>query len=409
MDTTQLPAGALNNFVYPNNVHIDWSLMIVIYPYITGLVAGAFVVNALYHVFKVKEFEPIARFALVASFCFGLFAALPLLVHLGQPQRAFNIFFTPHTTSAMSIFGYIYSSYMILVMVELWLVYRRYFIEKAQTTRGLQGLIWKALTLGVTHTSPGALRLDHGLIALLSGIGIPWAFTLHGYVGFIFGSVKANAWWATPLQPIIFLMSAIVSGIAMLLLMYSFVRWYSGKPHNCDTIRRLADYLWGLFILDVTFETLEVVYMFYEHGHHWAVVGPLLAGKLFGSYVIGQFAILSGVPLLLLGYVVLSEVAGKRLLLITNLAALCVVLQVLVMRFNVVIGGQLISKSDRGYVDFHFEWFAREGVIPTLIILAAPFATYWILSKLLPIFDDDPTTAQGPTAAQGRQAAGAKP
>jgi Ni/Fe-hydrogenase subunit HybB-like protein len=397
VDPTLLPAGALNNFVFPNNVHIDWSLMIVIYPYITGLVAGAFVVNALYHVFKVKEFEPIARFALVASFCFGLFAALPLLVHLGQPQRAFNIFFTPHTTSAMSIFGYIYSSYMILVMVELWLVYRRYFIEKAQTTRGMQRLIWKALTLGVTHTSPGALRLDHGLIALLAGIGIPWAFTLHGYVGFIFGSVKANAWWATPLQPIIFLMSAIVSGIAVLVLMYSFVRWRSGKPLNCDTIRRLADYLWGLFILDVTFETLEVVYMFYEHGHHWAVVGPLIAGKLFGSYVIAQFAILSVVPLLLLGYVVLSEVAGKRLLLLTNIAALCVVLQVLVMRFNVVIGGQLISKSDRGYVDFHFEWFAREGVVPAFVILAAPFVTYWILSKFLPIFEDD------------RQAAGAKP
>lgn len=389
MDSAPLPAGALNNFVFPNNVHIDWSLMIVIYPYITGLVAGAFVVNALYHVFKVKEFEPIARFALVASFCFGLFAALPLLVHLGQPTRAFNIFFTPHTTSAMSIFGYVYSSYMILVMIELWLVYRSHFIARAQVTRGVPRLIWSTLALGVTRTSPGALRLDHGLIALLAGIGIPWAFTLHGYVGFIFGSVKANAWWATPLQPIIFLMSAIVSGIAMLLLMYTFVRWRARKPINCDTVRRLADYLWGLFILDVTFETLEVVYMFYEHGHHWAVVSPLIAGKLFGTYVIGQFAILSGVPLLLLGYVVLFNSPNRRLLLLTNIAALCVVLQVLFMRFNVVIGGQLISKSDRGYTDFHFEWFAREGLVPAALILAAPFATYWVLSKLIPVFDDD--------------------
>jgi Fe-S-cluster-containing dehydrogenase component len=127
-----LPNGALDNFYFPNEAHIDWSLMIVIYPYITGLVAGAFVLSALYHVFKVKEFESIARLALVASFCFGLFAAVPLLVHLGQPQRAFNIFFTPHTTSAMSIFGYIYSSYMILLMMEMWLVYRRFFIEKAR-------------------------------------------------------------------------------------------------------------------------------------------------------------------------------------------------------------------------------------------------------------------------------------
>ena len=390
-----LPEGALNNFYFANNVHIDWSLMIVIYPYITGLVAGAFVVSALYHVFKVKEFETFARFALVASFCFGLFAALPLLVHLGQPQRAFNIFITPHTTSAMSIFGYVYAGYMILVMLELWLVYRKFFIDKVHSTRGWQRLIWKMLTLGVTETSPGALRLDHGLISLFAGIGIPWAFVLHGYVGFIFGSVKANAWWASPLMPIIFLMSAIVSGIAMLMLMYSFIRWRTGLPYDFAAMRRLMDYLWGLFMLDVTFESLEVVYMFYEHGHHWAVVGPLLMGKLFGSYAIGQMLIFSGLPLLLLGYIILFDVPDRRFLRIANFASLCVVLQVLFMRFNVVIGGQMISKSDRGYVDFHFEWFAKEGMVPALIILAAPFVTYFILSRFLPIFGDDALSASG--------------
>jgi Ni/Fe-hydrogenase subunit HybB-like protein len=390
-----LPEGALNNFIFPNNFHFEWSLMIVLYPYITGLVAGAFVVSALYHVFKVQEFETFSRFALVASFCFGLFAAVPLLVHLGQPQRAFNIFFTTHTTSAMSIFGYVYSSYMILVTVELWLVYRKFFVEKAQSTRGWQQLVWKALTLGVTETTPAALKVDHGIISLLAGIGIPWAFVLHGYVGFIFGSVKANAWWATPLQPIIFLMSAIVSGIAMLMLMYSFIRWRTGLPYDFAAMRRLMDYLWGLFLLDVAFESLEVVYMFYEHGHHWAVVGPLLQGPLFANYAIAQMLLFSAVPLLLLGYVVLFHVPDSRFLKIANFASLCAVLQVLFMRYNVVIGGQMISKSDRGYADFHFEWFAKEGLVPSIIILSAPFITYFIISRFLPIFSDDALSTSG--------------
>jgi hypothetical protein len=181
----------------------------------------------------------------------------------------------------------------------------------------------------------------------------------------------------------------------MLMLMYSFIRWRSGKPYDFAAMRRLMDYLWGLFILDVTFETLEIVYIFYEHGHHWAVVGPLLQGKLFGSYVIGQMLIFSGLPLLLLGYVVLFDVADRRFLKVANLAALCIVIQVLLMRFNVVIGGQMISKSDRGYVDFHFEWIAREGVIPALVILAAPFVTYWVLSRFLPIFSDDALSSTG--------------
>ena len=93
------PNDALINYAFPNELaHTTWELTIVVYPYITGLVAGAFVVSALYHVAKVEDFKPIANFALIAAFCFGLFAGVPLLVHLGQPQRALNIFITAHTT-----------------------------------------------------------------------------------------------------------------------------------------------------------------------------------------------------------------------------------------------------------------------------------------------------------------------
>ncbi|MHA1159086.1 MAG: NrfD/PsrC family molybdoenzyme membrane anchor subunit, partial [Alphaproteobacteria bacterium] len=65
-----LPNDALINYVLPNNTHVWWSLMIIIYPYTTGLMAGAFVVSSLSHVFKVKEFQPIGNFALIAAFCF---------------------------------------------------------------------------------------------------------------------------------------------------------------------------------------------------------------------------------------------------------------------------------------------------------------------------------------------------
>jgi Ni/Fe-hydrogenase subunit HybB-like protein len=384
------PNESLANFIFPNNAHIEWSLMIVIYPYITGLVAGAFVVSSLYHTFHVKEFERISKFALVSAFCFGLFAALPLLVHLGQPQRAFNIFFTPHTTSAMSIFGYVYSSYMVLLTIELWLVYREYFIQRANETRGWQRLLWSVLSLGVLHYTPESAKVDHKLTAFLAAIGIPWAFVLHGYVGFIFGTVKANAWWATPLQPIIFLMSAIVSGIAMLQLMYSFVRWRTRRAYDFPMIKRLMTYLWGIFLLDVTIEMLEVVYAMYEHGHHWSVIGPLLSGPLFGTYVVGQLMVLSAIPLVVLGYIVVSKAWGKPLLYLANFCSLLAVLQVLFMRYNVVIGGQMISKSDRGFAEFHFELLAKEGVIPALIILSAPFVVYYLLNRFIPIFDDTP-------------------
>jgi Ni/Fe-hydrogenase subunit HybB-like protein len=384
----ELPHGALVNYIFPNNEIVWWSILIVIYPYITGLIAGAFVVSGLSHVFKIKEFKPIANFALIAAFSFGLFAAVPLLFHLGQPQRAFEIYFTPHLTSAMSIFGYIYSSYLILLMIEIWLIYRSHFIQRFNATTGVQRKIWYILTLGVTTYHQDSAKIDQKLILFLASIGIPWAFILHGYVGFVFGSVKAIAWWASPLQPVIFLLSAIVSGMAMLMVMYVFVKWWSKAPYDYPMIRKFIAFLWGIFILAFVLEILEVLFARYESGHHWAIIEPLLNGPLFGSYVITQVLVLSLIPVILLGYVVLSSIGDKKMLYLASLGSFMLVLQVLFMRFNVVVGGQLISKSERGFVEFHWEFFGGEGILVSATILAAPFVTFYILSRFIPIFEN---------------------
>jgi len=384
----ELPHGALVNYIFPNNEIVWWSILIVIYPYITGLIAGAFVVSGLSHVFKIKEFEPIANFALIAAFSFGLFAAVPLLFHLGQPQRAFEIYFTPHLTSAMSIFGYIYSSYLILLMLEIWLIYRPHFIQRFNATSGVQRKIWYLLTLGVTTYHQDSAKIDQKLILFLAGIGIPWAFVLHGYVGFVFGSVKAIAWWASPLQPVIFLLSAIVSGMAMLMVMYVFVKWWSKAPYDYPMIRKFIAFLWGIFILAFVLEILEVLFARYESGHHWAIIEPLLNGPLFGSYVITQVVVLSLIPVFLLGYAVLSSISDKKMLYLATLGSFMLVLQVLFMRFNVVVGGQLISKSERGFVDYHWELFGSEGILVAAMILAAPFVTFYIIGRFIPIFEN---------------------
>jgi len=395
----ELPGDALVNYVLPNNMKVWWSIMIVIYPFITGLMAGAFVVSSLSHVFKIKEFKPIANFALITAFCFGLFAATPLLVHLGQPQRAYEIYVTPHLTSAMSIFGYVYSGYLLLLILEIWLIYREFFIRKARKTRGLEGFIWSLLALGITEYHPDSARIDHKLSTILAGIGIPWAFILHGYVGFVFGSVKAVAWWATPLQPFIFLSSAMVSGMAILFLMYTFIRWRRREPYDFPLVRKFMAFLWGIFLLDYALEVLELAFVVYERGYHWSIIKPLLSGPLFESYAFGQMGVLSVVPMAVLGYVVLSSISGRMMIHMANFGSLLLLLQVLVMRFNVVVGGQLISKSERGFVDFHWEFFAKEGILTAAALLAAPIVTYYVISRFLPIFEEPAAKAEpGPSA-----------
>jgi Ni/Fe-hydrogenase subunit HybB-like protein len=114
----------VEGFVFPNEVIVDWDLLIVLYPYITGLVAGAFIVSSLYHVFGITKLKPVARFSLVTALAFLIVTPLPLLVHLGRPERAFEMFLTPNLNSAMSAFGYIWMIYLLLVLVEIWIVFR---------------------------------------------------------------------------------------------------------------------------------------------------------------------------------------------------------------------------------------------------------------------------------------------
>ena len=383
-----LPNDALVNFIFPNNAHIVWSLMIVIYPFITGLIAGAFVVSTLSHVMKIKDFEPLANFALVAAFCFGLFAGVPLLVHLGQPQRAFNIYFTPHTTSAMSVFGYVYGGYMILLAIEIWFVYREHFVRMANETRGMVRLLWSGLCLGVTTYHPDSGKVDRKFIYWLALIGIPWAFLLHGYVGFIFGSVKAIPWWATALQPIIFLSSAVVSGMAMILIMYIFMKWRNQTHYDYIMIKKFSAIMWGIFIIDWGLEMLELVHVWYRNDFDWTQIQPLISGPIFTSYVLGQILVLSLIPTIILAVVVLSKITGKIMMYLAVLASVLHVLQVLFMRFNVVVGGQSISKSGRGFVEFHWEVFGKEGMLTAILILAAPFIVYYLISRVLPVFEE---------------------
>jgi Ni/Fe-hydrogenase subunit HybB-like protein len=113
-------------FIYPNEIEIHWSILIVVYPYITGLVAGAFILASLVKVFNVKEVQPTYRLAMLTALAFMLIAPLPLVLHLSHPERAFEMFLTPSLSSAMAMFSFVYLWYLMLVLLlEIYFEYRR--------------------------------------------------------------------------------------------------------------------------------------------------------------------------------------------------------------------------------------------------------------------------------------------
>lgn len=388
-------------FSFPNDLHIMWSLMIVMYPYITGLVAGAFIVSSLYHVFGRSELRPVGRLSMVASFAFLTMAPLPLLLHLGHPERCFNIMITPHFTSAMAAFGLIYALYLTLVLVEIWLVYRREIILTAARSRGIKRLIFKVLALGVYDISDDALRVDRRVIVVLAALGIPAACILHGYVGFMFGSVKANYWWATPLMPIIFLFSAVTSGIAMVIVLYMIISRLNQRAIDGECVQALSRWLWLFTILTVTIEQLEIVTLAYKQGEEWPIISTLLSDKLAFSFLVVQTVIGSLIPIILFAIVVLMKpfLTDPLRNTIAFIASVILLIQVFSMRWNVVIGGQIFSKSLRGFREAYIpELFGREGIAVAIAIFVTPFIVIAIFNRFLPLHTDAITNDHGAPA-----------
>ena len=184
---TLFDAAPFIGYVFPNETVIPWTVMIVIYPYLTGLVAGAFTMSSLYQVFGMERFKPVAHLSLLTSLCCMLVVPLPLLLHLGHPERAANPMITPHMTSAFAIFGYVASFYIVLLLLENWFVFRPYIVQQAQQAKGLRGAFFRILTLGSYDLSEKAIAHDKKWIMALAITGIPGAHGLHGYVGFVFG------------------------------------------------------------------------------------------------------------------------------------------------------------------------------------------------------------------------------
>ena len=380
---TDMPG--VEGFMYPNEIELQWSVLIVLYPFLTGLVAGAFILASLERVFRVQAVKPTYRLALLTALSFLLVAPLPLQLHLGHPERSFEMYLTPHRTSAMAMFGFVYVWYLMAVLVlEIWLDYRRDIVLLSESTTGWKRLIYRLMTLGSHNLSERALAVDERVGYLITLIGIPSAFLLHGYVGFIFGSVKANPWWSTPLMPVVFIFSAMVSGIAAVMLLYMLLTWSRRQSIDMRCVDTIARYLFYTFIIDFSLEMLDLIHRLYEADESFRSLDFMVHTKLYMSHIVVQIVLGTVVPIALLGLTQvakLNETARKR---IYALAGCLTMMGIFAMRWNVVIGGQLFSKSFLGYTTYKMGLVAREGLLMAIVLTVLPFVILWVLVKLLP-------------------------
>jgi Ni/Fe-hydrogenase subunit HybB-like protein len=324
---------------------------------------------------------------------------------------------TPHFTSAIAAFGIVFSSYFAIVASELWFLYRKRFVDisqelgkKQDKTLGekMRYLLFNTLTLGAYDISEEALHRDENAIKILAGIGIPVACFLHGYAGFIFGSVKANALWMTPLMPVIFIMSAVVSGIALSMLTYIItmeIKKYLASRRNASrgafrskeeiigvevsVIQMTAKYLLFFLVFAISLELLDLIFRGYTAVKSWDVLRSVIYGRDFIDIFVLQYGIGNLIPLILF---LIPGLTIRRAVL----GVILVLFGVFMMRWNVVIGGQSFSLTFAGYMHYHMpiiphDWNTfKEGLFGALGIMILPFILFWLMVKIFPVFAETP-------------------
>jgi predicted membrane protein len=374
-----------SEFHFPNDLHLIWSLMIVTYPLLSGIMAGAFAVTALHISFGLESLRPVSRFSLLVSLAFLVCITLPLLNHLGRPERALNVVIVPNHRSAIGGFGYIYMVFFAILGMIVWFSHREELIRRAQGARGLKRMALNALLLW-NHTVDDETRaVDKTVIFYLVSIGIPSMAVLSGYVGFLFGSLKSNPWWSTPVMPFVFFTSGLMSGMALVTLMYLYLGWLGYLEKSYECLRTLAALLWFSTSLYVILEGVELLYFYYESSDAWFVISTLLLTKLKVSFFFLQIGLGLGVAFLLLSAMFALRLDEATFARLAAIASVFLLFEVWMMRWNIVVGGQLFSKSYVGFREFHPVWFEKEGIFPAIAFTILPFFVLWAVTRLLSI------------------------
>jgi predicted membrane protein len=337
------------------------------------------------------------------------------MLHLQQPQRGIYVMMTPHFTSAIAAFGIVFTTYGLIVASEIWFVYRQFIVEtvlelrakqKRSTFESAQLVLYSLLSMGAMDLSPEALHKDERAVAILAGIGIPVACFLHGYAGFIFGSVKANALWMTPLMPVIFICSAIVSGIALCIVTYiitmeirkllaarknkqkSYMRLPSVeelKSAEILTVTITVKYLVMFLVLAITLELLDLIFRTYTAVKSWDILRSVIYERDFFKIFILQYGFGNLIPFIIFlrpGLTIRRALVGSLLVL----------MGVFMMRWNVVIGGQAFSASFSGFMEYRLPiWpssleLFKEGLFGALAVITTPFVLFFLITRVLPVF-----------------------
>ncbi|MGD2062212.1 MAG: polysulfide reductase NrfD [Nitrospirota bacterium] len=309
-----MDVGSQVTVLYNAPYQMPFQLPIAQYFYFTGLSAGSFVVSVIAVLGGKTEYKPLGKIgAILAPLCLVL-APMNLLADMTQPLRFWHLMtYLPGYVNFRSPITY---GVMLLTSYPISAIVYAYFVYSGN-------LKWSKI---------------------MAIIGIPLAIAVHGYTGFILALGKGRALWNTALMPTLFIVSAMVSGIALMIIMAVIRNLWMMRDATSEERQKDAQLIYGLgnFLgaaivtdLFLLFNAVLVILTSSQEAFHAAEL--LLWGHFAAEFIGVELIIGSLIPLVIVFYPKTKRSFGWL-----SLASVMTMVGIFAMRFTVVVGGQSV-------------------------------------------------------------------
>lgn len=352
---------------------MPWGAWVAFYIFFVGLSAGAFILSSLASVFGMVQFDRIGRAALASAIVSMGVALVFIGFDLGRWDRAISTLYHFHWTSPLSWEVRFYIMYIALLIAEL------------------------VIALLIHRRMMRSIPKGHRLLKILGIIGLPLAiFGVHGGTGTIFAVVQARGMWFGGLFPVIFVLSAVVSGTALLTIVYYVQSRAVGRPINKSLIKNLAVVLSAVLAIDLGLTFYEFIIPFLSDHTELATMTVQMSGPFWWTFWIVQLLIGMIIPFA----ITISALKKKPGAVV--FASVLTVIGIIAVRFNIVVP-PLIPPVIEGYPMNDYFPTLNEIAVSVCFITAGVLA-YSLIAEFLPIHEPDPAEREELKAAEATAA-----
>ncbi|MFN7148662.1 MAG: NrfD/PsrC family molybdoenzyme membrane anchor subunit [Microthrixaceae bacterium] len=377
------------------NEHIRWGVVVVTYLFLSGIGTGSLIIAVLPRlpgVFSQPTLLRLRRASIIsAAACFTVIP-LAVVADLTQPWRMWRVLFAPNGTSAMPYGSYLLLLLTLLIAINLWLIHRPGFARVAQDRDDLVGRV--AGVLAGRHQEPDG-PLPDGLekvSRVLAVVTVVVAIGFVAYTGFLLSSMTSFGLWYTPLLGPIFAMAALAAGFAWMCILVGLSREFAG---DLRLVRLLAGSAALFLSAHLAARIWGLLHTAYGENALWDAVRELHFSRDALAFV-GLEVVLGG----LVAIAVLIWAAARSHPRAAVVGGALALIGLYASRWMIVIGGQTISRTGRGFVDEAVHIGGREGVLAASGLLLWALVLGTTLWLVLPHDRGPELTAPEPQAAR---------